>query len=155
MIKALLLSHPRNSIRDTQQCAGRHKLMKTRYPALRKLVDQELGITIQAGEHSSVCGSVITLHVVLITFCNIGYRCQGNHGRLSTSSKYLGQRFQAIRCSCSRNRVDQCSTNAWRLDRRAEQDEKETTWPTFRKGRRQNVSWRGAQRCFERPLNCH
>ncbi|KLO05859.1 ribonuclease H-like protein [Schizopora paradoxa] len=60
-LKALLLSHPRNAIRDTQQCAGRHKLMKTRYPALRKLVQQELGTTIQSGEHSSVTDARATM----------------------------------------------------------------------------------------------
>jgi len=60
-LKALLLSHPRNAIRDTQQCAGRHKLMKTRYPALRKLVQQELGATIQSGEHSSVTDARATM----------------------------------------------------------------------------------------------
>jgi len=60
-LKALLLSHPRNAIRDTQQCAGRHKLMKTRYPALRKLVQQELETTIQSGEHSSVTDARATM----------------------------------------------------------------------------------------------
>ena len=53
-LKALLLSHPRNLIRDTQLLAGKARLLKTKFPALRKLAHQELGVTIQVGEHSSV-----------------------------------------------------------------------------------------------------
>lgn len=41
--------------RDTQVLAGKHKVMKTKRPALRHLVQQEVGIAIQGGEHSSVC----------------------------------------------------------------------------------------------------
>ena len=53
-LQALLLSHPRPQTRDTQHYAGKHKLLNTKYPALRNLVKQELDITIQEGEHSSV-----------------------------------------------------------------------------------------------------
>ena len=54
MHQVLLLSHPRHLIRDTQALAGKHKVMKTRRPALRMLVKQEVGVIIQEGEHSSV-----------------------------------------------------------------------------------------------------
>jgi RNA exonuclease 4 len=40
--------------RDTQVLAGKHKVMKSKRPALRHLVQQEVGVTIQSGEHSSV-----------------------------------------------------------------------------------------------------
>lgn len=71
-LQALLLSHPHNLTRDTQVLAGRHGTLSTskhvtsdpdlamvkvtvnKKPALRKLVMQEFGIDIQAGEHSSV-----------------------------------------------------------------------------------------------------
>lgn len=57
-LKALLLSHPRPQIRDTQFYAHKFGLCKTKRVALRNLVKQEVGITIQSGEHSSV-GSVV------------------------------------------------------------------------------------------------
>ncbi|KAI5119296.1 hypothetical protein M0805_008211 [Coniferiporia weirii] len=60
-LKALLLSQPRHLVRDTQLCAGKARLLKTKYPALRKLVQQELGVTIQAGEHSSVTDARATM----------------------------------------------------------------------------------------------
>ncbi|TCD66537.1 3'-5' exonuclease [Steccherinum ochraceum] len=53
-LKCLLLSHPRHLVRDTQVYAGKHKVTKSRRPALRMLVKQELGVSIQEGEHSSV-----------------------------------------------------------------------------------------------------
>lgn len=53
-LKALLLSHPRQMIRDTQYLSGKHKVVKSKFIALRNLVKQELDSTIQAGEHSSV-----------------------------------------------------------------------------------------------------
>ncbi|EPQ55245.1 hypothetical protein GLOTRDRAFT_138856 [Gloeophyllum trabeum ATCC 11539] len=60
-LKALLLSHPRPQTRDTQHLAGKHKLTRSRYPALRNLVQQELGMTIQSGEHSSVTDARATM----------------------------------------------------------------------------------------------
>ena len=53
-LKALLLSHPRPQTRDTQLLAHKHKVWRGRRPALRHLAKQELGLTIQGGEHSSV-----------------------------------------------------------------------------------------------------
>lgn len=59
-LKALLLSHPHTATRDTQYYAGKSGVVKSKRIALRKLVQQELGATIQGGEHSSVsCSSII------------------------------------------------------------------------------------------------
>lgn len=49
-----MLSHPRPQIRDTQYYAGKFKVATSKRVALRNLVQQELGVTIQGGEHSSV-----------------------------------------------------------------------------------------------------
>ncbi|OBZ69895.1 RNA exonuclease 4 [Grifola frondosa] len=65
-LKALLLSHPRADIRDTQVCAAKHKLMPSRRPALRHLVHQELGVAIQGGEHSSVTDARATMAIYRI-----------------------------------------------------------------------------------------
>lgn len=54
MTQALLLSHPHSEQRDTQIYAGKFKVAKSKYAALRNLVKQELDLTIQEGEHSSV-----------------------------------------------------------------------------------------------------
>ena len=53
-VQALLLSHPHHSTCDTQICAGKARILKTKFPSLKKLVEHEFGITIQSGEHSSV-----------------------------------------------------------------------------------------------------
>ncbi|KAJ8483429.1 hypothetical protein ONZ51_g4728 [Trametes cubensis] len=62
-LKALLLSHPRPLLRDTQSLSHKHKLpsARGRRPALRHLVQHELGITIQSGEHSSVTDARATM----------------------------------------------------------------------------------------------
>ncbi|KAJ3554617.1 hypothetical protein NM688_g3015 [Phlebia brevispora] len=65
-LKALLLSHPRPLIRDTQSLAAKHRLTKTRRPALRHLVSQEIGMTIQGGEHSSVIDARATMAIYRI-----------------------------------------------------------------------------------------
>ncbi|KAG6918261.1 hypothetical protein DXG01_015635 [Tephrocybe rancida] len=65
-LKALLLSHPRPMIRDTQYYAGKHKVVKSKYVALRNLVKQELDVTIQGGEHSSVTDARATMAVYRI-----------------------------------------------------------------------------------------
>ncbi|KAI0090870.1 ribonuclease H-like domain-containing protein [Irpex rosettiformis] len=65
-LKALLLSHPYTMIRDTQTLAGKHKVMKSKRPALRHLVQQEVGIAIQGGEHSSVTDARATMAVYRI-----------------------------------------------------------------------------------------
>jgi len=70
-LQALLLSHPHNMIRDSQILTGKYGTLSTQLPAdtvgaltapikrnkraaLKKLVNQELDIDIQSGEHSSV-----------------------------------------------------------------------------------------------------
>ncbi|KAI3608949.1 hypothetical protein WG66_010959 [Moniliophthora roreri] len=60
---ALLLSHPRPLTRDTQYFAGKHKVVRSKYVALRNLVKQELDITIQSGEHSSLTDARATMAV--------------------------------------------------------------------------------------------
>ncbi|KAJ7626990.1 ribonuclease H-like domain-containing protein [Roridomyces roridus] len=62
-LKALLLDHPRPLTRDTQSYAGRFKVSKSKYVALRNLVQQEVGVTIQGGEHSSVTDARATMAV--------------------------------------------------------------------------------------------
>ncbi|KZT61135.1 ribonuclease H-like protein [Calocera cornea HHB12733] len=51
---AMLLSHPHQYTRDTQTYTELRKLAKTKKPGLRKLIQLELGLDIQAGEHDSV-----------------------------------------------------------------------------------------------------
>ncbi|KAI0688976.1 ribonuclease H-like domain-containing protein [Cytidiella melzeri] len=65
-LKALLLSHPYTMTRDTQILAFKHKVMKTKRPALRHLVQQEVGVAIQGGEHSSVTDARATMAVYRI-----------------------------------------------------------------------------------------
>ncbi|KAF9236148.1 MipD protein [Melanogaster broomeanus] len=60
-LKALLLSHASPQTRDTQSLAFKHGLVKSRRPALRALVRQELGLMIQVGEHSSVTDARATM----------------------------------------------------------------------------------------------
>ncbi|KAF7317863.1 Exonuclease domain-containing protein [Mycena kentingensis (nom. inval.)] len=62
-LKALLLTHPRPYTRDTQVYAGKFKVAKSRHVALRHLVKQEVGATIQGGEHSSVTDARATMAV--------------------------------------------------------------------------------------------
>ncbi|KAJ7711566.1 ribonuclease H-like domain-containing protein [Mycena metata] len=62
-LKVLLLSHPRAATRDTQYYAGKFKLAKSTRVALRNLVKQEVGATIQGGEHSSVTDARATMAV--------------------------------------------------------------------------------------------
>ncbi|KAG5718637.1 hypothetical protein E4T56_gene16514 [Termitomyces sp. T112] len=62
-LKVLLLSHPRPMTRDTQFYAGKHKVVKSKYVALRNLVKQELDVTIQGGEHSSVTDARATMGI--------------------------------------------------------------------------------------------
>jgi RNA exonuclease 4 len=57
-LKALMLSHPRAQIRDTQILAHRHGQSRSARPALRNLVHDMLGAKIQEGEHSSVCRNI-------------------------------------------------------------------------------------------------
>ncbi|KAJ7895822.1 ribonuclease H-like domain-containing protein [Mycena leptocephala] len=62
-LKALLLSHPHTATRDTQYYAGKSGVVKSKRIALRTLVAQEVGATIQGGEHSSVTDARATMAV--------------------------------------------------------------------------------------------
>ncbi|EIN06614.1 hypothetical protein PUNSTDRAFT_105720 [Punctularia strigosozonata HHB-11173 SS5] len=65
-LKALLLSHPGPLTRDTQRLAAKHQVTKSKYPALRHLVQQEVGVAIQGGEHSSVTDARATMAIFRI-----------------------------------------------------------------------------------------
>ena len=67
-----MLSHPRAQIRDTQHLAHKHGQSRTARPALRNLVRDMLGATIQQGEHSSVCISPCSLWQIHLL--NLRYR---------------------------------------------------------------------------------
>ncbi|KAJ7511434.1 ribonuclease H-like domain-containing protein [Mycena galericulata] len=62
-LKALLLPHPRPQTRDTQAYAARFGLTKSKRIALRHLVQQEVGVAIQGGEHSSVTDARATMAI--------------------------------------------------------------------------------------------
>ncbi|ORZ26831.1 ribonuclease H-like domain-containing protein [Catenaria anguillulae PL171] len=53
-LNILLLDHPKDHLRDTSKYHGFHSEMRTRQPALRKLVETYLGLQIQQGTHDSV-----------------------------------------------------------------------------------------------------
>ena len=63
-LQSLLLSHPRHSTCDTQICAGKARILKTKFPSLKKLVEHEFGVAIQRGEHSSVSCSIMSLYTI-------------------------------------------------------------------------------------------
>jgi RNA exonuclease 4 len=55
-LKALLLSQPRTLVRDTQKLAKKSRLLGgSRWPGLKKLIQKEFDVMIQAGQHDSVC----------------------------------------------------------------------------------------------------
>ncbi|KDQ12015.1 hypothetical protein BOTBODRAFT_162195 [Botryobasidium botryosum FD-172 SS1] len=62
-LKALLLSHPAPLLRDTQRCPMIRKSLGTRTPGLKRIVDKELGMKIQAGEHSSIVDARATMAI--------------------------------------------------------------------------------------------
>ncbi|GJE91481.1 RNA exonuclease 4 like domain-containing protein [Phanerochaete sordida] len=62
-LKALLLSHPRYLIRDTQVLAAKHKVVKSPRPALRHLVAHEFGMAFHTGEHSSITDARATMAI--------------------------------------------------------------------------------------------
>ncbi|CAG8489475.1 16427_t:CDS:2 [Acaulospora colombiana] len=53
-LRALLLDHPRQMIRDTSLYKPFRKITKGKTPSLKRLAKEELGMTIQEGCHSSV-----------------------------------------------------------------------------------------------------
>ncbi|KAF8550369.1 ribonuclease H-like protein [Imleria badia] len=78
-------------IRDTQSLAYKHRVVKSRRPALRVLVRQELGIVIQGGEHSSVTDARATMALFRL------YKRQWESGFRS---------FHALARPQSKNKVD-------------------------------------------------
>lgn len=89
-LKALLLSHPRASTRDTQYYAHKFGLTKSSRIALRNLVKQELDLTIQSGEHSSVSPfSDNGLNLRLEQ--RIGDRCTSNDGCIPATQTRVGE----------------------------------------------------------------
>merc|ERR1711879_450779 len=59
--KVLMLSHPAKDVRDTSKYKPFRTMLKTKRPALRRLVDEILHVEIQKGEHSSVVDAQMTM----------------------------------------------------------------------------------------------
>ena len=79
--QALMLSHPRAQIRDTQILAHRHGQSRSARPALRNLVHDMLSAKIQQGEHSSVRRNTSPVFEAFLTLIT-GDRCSCYHGDL-------------------------------------------------------------------------
>lgn len=97
-MQALLLSHPSPQLRDTQSLAYKYRAVKSRRPALRVLVKQELGIVIQGGEHNSV-SHLFSLHSVVVRLTSVerkGDGCTCYDGTFPIIQKAVGKRFQII-----------------------------------------------------------
>ncbi|TFY65434.1 hypothetical protein EVG20_g5589 [Dentipellis fragilis] len=62
-LQALLLSHPRAQLRDTQVLARKHGQSRVKHPSLKNLVRDMLGVAIQEGEHSSVVDARATMAI--------------------------------------------------------------------------------------------
>ncbi|KAI0044242.1 ribonuclease H-like protein [Auriscalpium vulgare] len=62
-MKVLMLSHPRAQLRDTQHLSHKNGQTRSSRPALRNLVREMLGISIQEGEHSSVIDARATMAI--------------------------------------------------------------------------------------------
>lgn len=62
-LKALLLTHPPLSIRDTAKYEQLHTIAKTKRPKLKALAKLVLGIDIQENEHSSVIDAQATMEI--------------------------------------------------------------------------------------------
>ncbi|TIA87861.1 hypothetical protein E3P99_02908 [Wallemia hederae] len=62
-LKALLLTHPPLSIRDTAKFDQLHSVAKTKRPKLKALAKLVLGIDIQENEHSSVIDAQATMEI--------------------------------------------------------------------------------------------
>jgi RNA exonuclease 4 len=56
-LEVLFMSHPKKDLRDTSRFGEFRKMSGGRTPSLKKLAKDILGIDIQGGEHSSVCGN--------------------------------------------------------------------------------------------------
>ncbi|TDZ35801.1 RNA exonuclease 4 [Colletotrichum spinosum] len=60
-LDALKLSHSAKEIRDTSNYPGFKKFTNSRKPALRRLAEEVLGVTIQSGAHSSIEDARVTM----------------------------------------------------------------------------------------------
>lgn len=74
--------------------AGKHKLTKSRRPALRHIVQQEFGVAIQGGEHSSV--RLSPRYKACMLTLRIGCRCSRNDGNIQTPPEGLGEGYALI-----------------------------------------------------------
>ena len=62
VLQVLFLTHPHSEIRDTQKYKPFRELFNNRSPALKKLTDKLLGVSVQEGQHSSVGGTLVTFY---------------------------------------------------------------------------------------------
>lgn len=62
-LKVLMLSHPKKNTRDTSKYKPFRKVLKTKRPALKRLVKELLHEDIQVGEHSSVIDAQVTMRL--------------------------------------------------------------------------------------------
>ncbi|CAL1543358.1 unnamed protein product [Lymnaea stagnalis] len=53
-LRVLFLTHPHKLIRDTSQYKPFRELFKGRLPSLKNLTEKVLGVSVQAGQHSSI-----------------------------------------------------------------------------------------------------
>ena len=92
--QALMLSHPRAQIRDTQILAHRCGQSRSSRPALRNLVSGMLGANIQEGEHDSVRRNPMSSYRErpLNLIAGDGRSCY--HGNLQASSQAMGERLR-------------------------------------------------------------
>lgn len=62
-LDVLLLSHPKNDIRDTSRYKPFRALMKGGTPSLKKLTSRVLGFAVQTGEHDSIQDAQATMRL--------------------------------------------------------------------------------------------
>ncbi|KAL1739263.1 ribonuclease H-like domain-containing protein [Schizophyllum fasciatum] len=124
-LQALLLSHPRAHTRDTQFFAGKLKLTRSSRIALRALVQQELGMAIQAGEHSSVTDARATMAV---------FRIHRRAWEAWAAAQARRRGRGEARAGAKRGRGEACADGAEGADGAdgadADADEDETPWRT-------------------------
>ena len=111
-MQALLLSHPRKMTRDTatypplMMSMGRGS--KPRPRSLRHLAESELGLTIQAGEHSPVDDARSTLYlyhkhrkVILYGLCHCAATYQAGLPVYDADSPWYVCDLHTAQCACA------------------------------------------------------